>query len=160
MGTFHFQAGLATRHLPEVRRYLAAVSVNAPVLDLGEALLLFPCGSKVGWPNDQQHRHLLSCLETLGARRVTVYAEGEATRDEDTGEGAWLTVTTFDDPDLPEAAPGEVRVALPCGGFVLGLQLHETRPEATYTAIRLPAGVTLGGARWSGQFGQQELTWD
>lgn len=154
MGTFDLRAGILTSG---AYHRTAFMDVGAPVLLLGQTLIVLPCGSKQGWEDDQRHRMVLERIEQLGGRTVTVASEvQETTLDAPEEDGSWLLMDFVDDEAQVADSDHEALVRLPVNDFRLWLRLTPDYPESPdgRCVVRLPAGLSLKEAQWTGRFPQ------
>lgn len=151
MGTFDLKAGVLTSTINYAPVFQGA---NAPVLRLGQTLVLLPCGSKLGWQDDRTHREMLSLIESLGGRVVTVESEiARATVDAPADDASWLIMQFVDDDARVDDPDHEAIIHLPINWFRLMLTLSDTYPaDAAYCCVvQLPAGLSMEGAEWFGR---------
>ena len=161
MGTYDLKAGIITTDLTDLKATFAAG--NAPGLILGQTLILLPCGSKVGWLDDQQHEQALALIEQLGGRAVTVESEvGVHTVEQPSPETAtWLSLNFVDEDTEVTDPEHEIIISLPINDFRLRLHLSDTYPVKRTTkgwvqdcVVQLPAGLRLRDATWFGPQGK------
>lgn len=150
MGTFDLKAGILTS-AGDHRATFA--DVNAPVLKLGQTLIVLPCGSKCGWEDDRQHRETLERVEALGGRVVTVESEIARTTVDAPASGASWLIMQFVDNDAQVADPEqEAIVRLPVNAFRLRVEVVQRYPTQTkwLCVVQLPAGLSMADAEWFG----------
>lgn len=151
MGTFDLKAGLLTS--PDDHA-AAFTDGTAPVLRLGQTLVLLPCGSKRGWPEDERHGQLLERMKALGGRVVTVGSELEPrTVDAPAGRATWLVMRVADREHSISDPEREAIVRLPLNGILLHLTVTDTYPPLSQwtCVVRLPPGLNLADAEWCGR---------